>query len=292
MREGLAGRQAGRQADGCGAARQPGSQPGRQKGSKHAANTQQTRSKHSHPSAAAQRTRLWQRGKGGAGDGAALHGLLLGEHANAAADCLRRQFVVPGDDHDADARGVAVLNGRPHLGAGRVLQARQPQKHHAALDGLVLGGVGQALLRLVAVAAIIVSQVTQALGLGGKGQQAQRAARQAVQQPAKAAAARRGQCQSRTKQAGEEEAAVLGGETRDEVHSMHPTPHTPHMHGIPPLLQRCRPAGLQSSVGPLRPARLKASPVQFLACRLVQVHHAAIPQHHLAAPLQHTLSST
>jgi hypothetical protein len=73
----------------------------------------------------------------------------------------------------------------PHLWAGRVLEARQPQEHEVALDGGVLGGVAEAALPAVLVAAVVVAQVAEVGGLDGKGQQAQRAGRQAVQQAAR-----------------------------------------------------------------------------------------------------------
>ena len=47
--------------------------------------------------------------------GAALQRLPLLKHADGAADGLRRQLVVPGNDHHTDAGGVAVLNGGAHL---------------------------------------------------------------------------------------------------------------------------------------------------------------------------------
>lgn len=56
------------------------------------------------------------------------------EHSDLRADGLRRVLVVAGDDHDADARLPALLDGGAHLGARGVLRGRGRQQR-TALSG-------------------------------------------------------------------------------------------------------------------------------------------------------------
>lgn len=77
----------------------------------------------------------------------------------------------------------AVACRPAHLWARRILQASQAQEGEVALDAGILGGVGQALVAAVRLAAVVVGQVSRQVGALGAGEQAQRAVRQTVQQP-------------------------------------------------------------------------------------------------------------
>merc|ERR1719273_823685 len=92
--------------------------------------------------------------------GHSVGGLVLVEDPNAAADGGGRVLVVAGDHDDPDAGGAAQLDGRRHLGPGRVQHADNAGKgqvhlvfgefralvevHVAGVNGCVGGGEGQA----------------------------------------------------------------------------------------------------------------------------------------------------
>lgn len=74
--------------------------------------------------------------------------------ANLGTDGLGSQLIVARDDNDANARRLTLRNGLGDLGSGWVLKTSEANKDQAALDGLVLGGVGQLGVGGVAVAVV------------------------------------------------------------------------------------------------------------------------------------------
>mmetsp|Transcript_9492 Transcript_9492/g.19197 ORF Transcript_9492/g.19197 Transcript_9492/m.19197 type:complete len:511 (+) Transcript_9492:483-2015(+) len=112
----------------------------------------------------------------GAGEGAAVDGLLGAEDANLARDGLGRRLGVAGDHDDTDAGGGARVDGRCDLGPRGVLDARQPDEHHVGLELLEFADVRQPLVRRVG-RPVVVNQVAHVLA-DGHGQRAQRARRQ------------------------------------------------------------------------------------------------------------------